>query len=320
MATADTLAESRVNDCCVAVVGMHRSGTSATAGLLVSLGLTGPNQDDLQPATGGNERGHWESKKMGILNSRLLHAVGGTWSGLPPVTLRWDDVRKHAERREGARRWFASTYAGQPMVIKDPRLCMTLPFWRDALPAPMAAVLVLRKPLSVARSLEARDGMRMTLGLAIWDRSMRSADLVLEGLPTLVVNYDDMMAEPAGTTEEFVRFLNQVDVDVAPGVAESAARQLDTGLHHQKAQDDEYRDLGRVQTDVFEALLERKGFHDSWRPVASLPPAPLWVEDTLDLQRNLTRTARTLRKVQSTMPNRVRARLSRRSKVGSATS
>jgi hypothetical protein len=320
MATADTLAESRVDNCCVAVVGMHRSGTSATAGLLVSLGLTGPTPEDLQPATGGNERGHWESKTMGVLNSRLLHAVGGTWSGLPPVTLRWDAVRKHAERREGARRWFASTYAGRPMVIKDPRLCMTLPFWRDALPTPMAAVLVLRKPLSVARSLEARDGMQMTLGLAIWDRSMRSADLVLEGLPTLVVNYDDMMADPGGTTEEFVRFLKGVDVAVAPGVGEAAARQLDTGLRHQKAEDDEYRDFADVQTDMFETLLERKGIHDAWKPVSSFSPPPLWVEDTLDLQRHLTKTARQLRKLRGTMPNRIMARFSRGSKVGTSAS
>ena len=168
------------------------------------------------------------------------------------------------------------------MMIKDPRLCMTLPFWRDAVPAPMAAVLVLRKPLSVARSLEARDGMQMTLGLAIWDRSMRSADLVLEGLPTLVVNYDDMMADPSGATEEFVRFLERVDVEVAPGLGDAAARQLDTGLHHQKAEDDEYRDFAGVQTDMFAALLERKGIHDAWKPVSSFAPPPLWVEDTLE--------------------------------------
>jgi hypothetical protein len=320
MATSGAPAASQVNDRCVAVVGMHRSGTSATAGLLVSLGLTGPKPDDLQPATAGNERGHFESKQMGVINSRLLRGVGGTWTALPPVTLRWDGIPKHAQRLEGARQWFATTYDGRPMVIKDPRLCMTLPFWRDALPAPMAAVLVLRKPLSVARSLEARDDMQMTLGLAIWDRSMRSADLVLEGLPTLVVNYDDMMADPGGTTEEFVRFLERVDVDVAPDVAAAAARQLDTGLRHQKAEDDEYRDFAGVQTGMFEALLERKGIHDAWKPVSSFSPPPLWVADTLDLQRKFTKTARQLRKLRGTMPNRIMARLSPRSVAGTSSS
>ena len=213
--------------------------------------------------------------------------------------------------RRLALRWFASTYAGKPMVMKDPRLCMTLPFWRDILPMPMAAVFIVRNPLSVARSLEARDGMRMTLGLAIWDRSIRSAALVLEGLPTLVVDYDDMMGDPTGTTEEIVRFLEKVDVDVAPSLREAAARQLDSSLHHQKDEDDEYRDFAYVQRQMYDTLLDQRGFHDAWKPPSTFLPAPLWVEDTLVMRRDLNITARRLRKLRSTWPNRIATRLQR---------
>ena len=115
MASTGGLAASPAKNRCVAVVGMHRSGTSATAGLLVSLGLTGPKPDDLQPATGGNERGHFESKQMGVLNSRLLHAVGGTWTASAPGDPSWDGIRKHARATRMARS------AGSPRLTPDGR-------------------------------------------------------------------------------------------------------------------------------------------------------------------------------------------------------
>ncbi len=202
----------RVNNWCVAVVGMHRSGTSATAGLLVNLGLTGPRPDDIYPPSSSNERGHWESVSMVRCNERLLHAVNCPRYAPPPVTLRWDCVAGYEEIRRTALDWFATNYAGGPMVVKDPRLCLTLPFWRDVLPTPMAAVFVLRDPLSVVRSMQARDNFPATLALAIWDRYVRSASLVLEGIPTLVIEYDAMMSDPSAATEEISRFLRNVGV------------------------------------------------------------------------------------------------------------
>lgn len=129
---------------CVAVIGMGRSGTSATAGLLVSLGLTGPSGDDLLPATSSNERGHWESIAVIACNSRLLRAVGATTTGPPPVTLEWDDVPDHAARLAEAEEWYRDTYTGAPIVVKDPRMCLTLSFWRKALPQPLAALCFAR--------------------------------------------------------------------------------------------------------------------------------------------------------------------------------
>ncbi len=42
----------------ILVLGMHRSGTSAAAGLFVKLG--GAQPKTLMPAEGGNERGYFE--------------------------------------------------------------------------------------------------------------------------------------------------------------------------------------------------------------------------------------------------------------------
>jgi hypothetical protein len=274
----------RVDNWCVAVVGMHRSGTSATAGLLANLGLTGPRPDDVYPTSSSNERGHWESVSMVRIDELLLRAVDSGRYAPPPVTLEWKGVTGHEEIRAAALRWFTTNYVGGPMVVKDPRFCLTLPFWREVLPAPMAAVFVLREPLSVVRSMQARDDFPVTFGLALWDRYVRSASLVLEGLPTLVVEYDSMMAERAAATEEIRRFLEHVGVRIEPAASDAAARFLDSGLHHQHAEFDEYEGISLSQRQVFDVISDLRGEHESWTPPV-LAPEPSWVDDVLTLRR-----------------------------------
>jgi hypothetical protein len=300
----------RVDDWCVAVVGMHRSGTSATAGLLVNLGLTGPRPDDLIPASSSNERGHWESKGMHRCNEGLLRAVRCARYAPPPVTLRWDGVPGYEEIRSAALRWFATTYAGGPMVAKDPRLCLTLPFWRDVLPAPIAAVFVLRDPMSVVRSLQARDEFPVTLALSIWDRYVRSASLVLEGLPTFVVEYDSMMADPSGATEQISRFLRHVGVPLEPASSGAAVSFLDSGLRHQRAELDQYEGIALSQRQVFDELSDMRGAHESWTPPL-LPESPFWVDEVLGMRRDFTNRGREMRSLQTSPTHRAGAAVKR---------
>jgi hypothetical protein len=304
----------RVDNWCVAVVGMHRSGTSATTGLLATLGLTGPRPDDVFPTDQTNERGHWESVSVYECNERLLRATGSSRYVPPPITLQWDDVAGYDEIRRAALDWFATNYVGRPMVVKDPRFCLTLPFWREVLPAPMAAVFVLRNPLSVVRSMQARDDFPVTFSLAIWDRYVRSASRVLEGVPTLVVEYDAMMADGTAATEEIGRFLRQVGVPIESARSDAAARFLDAGLHHQHAEHDEYEDIALSQRQMFEVISDLRGAHQSWTP-PPLPQEPFWVDDVLTLRRHSLHENRRLRselkKLRSTRIRRTSAALKR---------
>src|SRR5580700_7972119 len=63
------------------VLGMHRSGTSALAGMLHHLGVALGNR--LMPATSDNPRGYWEHAEIVAANERLLASLG--WG--------WDDIR-----------------------------------------------------------------------------------------------------------------------------------------------------------------------------------------------------------------------------------
>src|SRR5690349_10750018 len=59
------------------VLGMHRSGTSATAGLLVRMGAQSPAS--LMRPNADNPRGFWESEAFWGFHERLLHAAGDRW-------------------------------------------------------------------------------------------------------------------------------------------------------------------------------------------------------------------------------------------------
>jgi hypothetical protein len=167
--------------------------------------------------------------------------------------------------------------------MKDPRMCLTMPFWRAVLPASMCAVFVLRDPLEVARSLEARDKIPILLGLAMWDRYIRSASSGLAGLPTLVVTYDSMIGDPAKSSREVGTFLEDMGVRLEHGTSDEAAQRLDPTLRHQVKGSDEYHELVQAQREVLSLLSERAGQHAMWDPPA-LPPPPAWVGDVLRLR------------------------------------
>ena len=311
MASRGARGNSRVDNRCVVVVGMHRSGTSATAGLLVRLGLTGPREDDLIPATRSNECGHWESWEVMRCNARLLQAIGGIALAPPAVTVSWESAPNYARTRDEALRWFATAHTGAPMMMKDPRFCSTLPFWRDVLPVPIAAVFVLRNPLNVARSLQARDSVPVTCGLAAWDRSMRSAVQVLEDCPPSFSTTTTWLPIPRRRRKKSSGFSKNVGVDVAPDVAEASGPHLDASLKHQKSEDDEFQDLARVQAQIFEALRERRGYHEAWRQPPAFPPEPLWVEDALALRIEWRLRDNELKLLRRSRVNRIRVKLAR---------
>ena len=167
----------------VAVLGMHRAGTSAVVGLLNRMGLwTGPE----------------ESSDVVILDDALLAALGASWSEADDLDLGRlsEPARSAFEAR--ARELIRSFDVQGSWVFTDPRLCLLFPFWRRLLERPVC-VLVHRDPLPVARSLQDRDGLPIPLGIALWELHARAALAGSLGLPRVLVSYHDLIAAPLPT-------------------------------------------------------------------------------------------------------------------------
>ena len=165
----------------VAVLGMHRSGTSALAGSLEQRGLFLGTVSTQNPH---NPKGNRESSELRRLNEDVLRASGGAWSAPPP------EVMWSPEHRERARRALAK-HAGQPVWgFKDPRTLLTLEGWLALVPD-LELVGVFRHPLRVARSLERRDGMDRAAAVALWTAYNRRLLDCLERRPFPLLCFDD---------------------------------------------------------------------------------------------------------------------------------
>lgn len=266
----------------VLVVGMHRSGTSATTGVLSSLGLGTPPASDLMARQPGNPN-HFESRAMTDVDDRLLEALGGSWSAPPPLPTGWEHTGAALGLRDDAVRAVRSAYpTGGARAWKDPRSVLVLPFWRELLAGPWRIVLVWRSPLAVARSLARRDGLTISHGLALWHWYNRAALAAAQGDAVHVVSYEDLVRHPADHVGQLARWLTEGGV-VAPAGAwdeTAAVAAVGAGFEH------EHSEEGPTDDEVaMSALLGRlAGSHPSFT-AADVPPLPPWVADYLEEQR-----------------------------------
>jgi len=264
---------------------MHRSGTSAVTGMLARLGLRGPSDDDLIPATSSNERGHFESKILTRVDNQLLHILGATWSAPPTVEPGWERRREVVAVQGSAREAFHSTFPTRPVAWKDPRNCIVLPFWRSVLVPPIAAVFVYRDGLEVAHSLRRRDHLTLTHGLALWERYLRSACAALDGVPTYVADYGRLLDDPESSCQHLVSFLSDVGIDVEMANVQRAVDSLDAGLRHTGASPDEPAGITTAGRDLLALLHPLNGPHHPWHS-PDLGTEPSWVDDFLSLRRD----------------------------------
>jgi hypothetical protein len=278
----------RVFDAGVFVIGMHRSGTSATARLVNLLGVSIGDHADLKPPSPANPTGYWEAESLTAFNDRLLRHLGGSWAAPPPLTPRWESDPRLARHRQWARRTFYSVYRSRQCVWKDPRTSVTLPFWLEALGVRPVVVLTHRQPLEVARSLPRRYNVGKRLALAIWERYAREALAAVRGLPVMVLPYGELVLDPVGWRERLRTFLERHTISCAGAAGRSrAAAFIDPGLRRHAVSADAMvvdPDVTPEQRELFYLLESRVGGHDSFEDVV-LPPEPDPVEGLLAARR-----------------------------------
>jgi hypothetical protein len=193
------------------VVGMHRSGTSAVTGALGRLGFAVPAEGDRYEPSDDNPD-HFESQAIGLHDAALLERLGTTWDRPPETEWQSDDrtLRQLDELGDPAVPANEAFPKPGPLVWKDPRSCLLLPYWLAHLPKPVAAVFIWRSPLSVASSLHTRDGLHRADGLALWERYNRSGLAGLAGLDTFVTRYESIVEDPVGRLGDLVSWLGDL--------------------------------------------------------------------------------------------------------------
>lgn len=215
------------------VLGMHRAGTSATTRALTALGIE-LGENLMPPASGNNAKGFFEDLTIVAINDQLLAQLGSTWQHfLGEQDIAWQALFD-SELGEQACNYLSQALSlHRCFAIKDPRLCRLLPFWQQvfaALKLTPDYVLAVRDPLSVAASLEARDGLDGHISQLLWLEHYSLALKALEGQRSLCISYDQLLDHPDAALARLSGFL-QRPLQAEP-LAHYKAEFLDQALRH----------------------------------------------------------------------------------------
>jgi hypothetical protein len=238
----------------IVILGMHRSGTSATTR---ALGLLGGS---LGPSESLGK--FWENQRMRRLNERLLEEFGGGWECPPVLPEGWLDAPAvRAEVAEG--RAALAGFGRAPVIVwKDPRTCTTLPFWLPLFDEPPVLVVVYRHPVEVAGSLRTRNQLGPAHSFAVWERFNRDALVNAVGHPTAVVRYVDLVEAPSGTMRRLVDALAGWGVEL-PNDPETTDMELAPGRRHHQSD----------AVDVFDDPISTPSQRELFGLLGELPPA-----------------------------------------------
>lgn len=262
----------------VLVLGMHRGGTSALAGVLHRLGFDlGPSL--MEAAEGVNDKGFFEHVDAFRIHERLFAALGRSrfdprempagWREHPAFRVAVDEVRALIERDFASARFWS---------VKDPRLCRLAPVWITALGAFGVApkiVLIARHPLEVARSLQAQ---RWVVSAArshlCWLQHMLEAERATRGLPRSLVTYGALLADWRAERERIARELALE----WPDESSSRGEEIDAFLDARERRFDEANlvagnqgpEVPRLALDLFDACRAADAQADPWRRIADI--------------------------------------------------
>lgn len=219
----------------VAVIGMHRSGTSCLAGCLEELGLS---LGEVVTSAPHNKKGNRENPRFWPVHDGVLNRVGASWDNPPSEPVVWT-----ADEKAQLKAVLADYDAlPKPWGFKDPRATLLLDGWFEVVPD-LRLIGSIRHPVAVAGSLSARNGFEQERSRAIWSGYNRALLRWHDQLGFAVLNYDAPDYEAQVRTEARALGLN----------ADAAMTFREAGLNHQgQAEADVPADVA----DLWQRLLD----------------------------------------------------------------
>lgn len=233
----------------ILILGMHRSGTSALAGALSALGATVPKKT-LMGADQTSPSGYFESFAIAVAHDELLASAGSHWHDWRELDPHWCGLDAATYHREKIKSIVVEEFDDEPLIlVKDPRICRFVPFTLSIfaeLNISPVAILPVRNPLEVARSLLRRNGFGLAKSSLLWLRHVLDAEFFSRHMPRCFLLYEDLLrdwrhcidraAERTGLTWSVTGDRSDVAID----------RFLATDLRHERASSGELNDNSEV--------------------------------------------------------------------------
>jgi len=198
----------------IAMLGMHRSGTSLITRGINTLGIQiGENFIDKGH---DNPTGFWEDKSLHVLSEQVLKFFALKWNSTRFITPGQWRKKIHQKPlsclREEAIAYFRIHFTPHRLSgFKNPLTIQLLPFWRlvfDSLEMQDDYIVIIRNPQSVAASLQKRNAMQEQTVHLLWLSYMVNLPYI-QGKKFVVVDYDLFMADPG---RQLRRIAQQLDI------------------------------------------------------------------------------------------------------------
>src|ERR1700689_3396410 len=246
----------------IVVLGMHRSGTSALAGVLCGLGAAAPKKTLMGPHP-CNQKGLFEALGLAQAHDEFLAAAGSSWHDWRKFDLQWARSEAAAQYSAKIRTVLTEEFGDEPMIVlKDPRICRFVPYTLSLLAdlnVTPVAVLPVRNPLEVALSLQRRDNFAVPKSMMLWLRHVLDAEYFSRSLPRYFLPYEGLLQNWRHHVD---RLAEQTDI-AWPDHSDRSAAEIDQfltmELYHERATWDEtedHRDVLELARDTYRILMD----------------------------------------------------------------
>jgi hypothetical protein len=217
----------------IAVLGMHRSGTSVITRGLKVLGIELGDRL-MPPFEGNNAKGFWEDLDINQLNLEMLHVLKSDWHFLASIGPSEVEVLCKSGFLQRAIELLREKTSGAGIFgFKDPRVAKLLPFWKEVFahgPWKVSYVLVIRHPLSVCHSLAKRDRLEFEKSYLLWLEHVIGSLSGTEGENRVFVDYDHFMQMPEA---DLAKIAKELQLSIDPHELQTFQREfLDHQLQH----------------------------------------------------------------------------------------
>ncbi len=273
------------------IVGMHRSGTSATTGALECLGVQ-LGKKLYSGHSGINPKGYFEHSDIADTNEDVLLNMGSSWDDILPKEEGWWKKPELDPYAEKIRQFLRRDFSDSPLwAIKDPRVCRMLGWWLEIFSGEGISprfIFVVRSPEEVYRSLERRDGFSREKSFMLWLLHYLEAERESRGHPRAFTLFERFLEDPAG---ELIRMERKLDLNYPVPVSDAGeclASFLSKDLRNHKADGERKPDTQteRLANAVEERLRqaaqsdEEPSMDDLWQRLEEIQAgySPLLVE------------------------------------------
>ncbi|MGB8196027.1 MAG: hypothetical protein WCF25_03365 [Acidimicrobiales bacterium] len=270
------------------VLGMHRSGTSALAGALEAMGLSVGPAFDVMPADDANPEGYYELLSIVKADDDLLAHFGGRWDSPPDFARDWHDDEVAKDFVVTMREHLGGLFSDDHYLLKDPRMSLLLPVWRQVTEDRGCAIVIVRDPVEVATSLHRRNDLQMLTGLALWAAYNRAMLRDLRGARVHVCTYGDLVEKPVEVLTDIaasLRAWGEVpdDLDLTRALDSIRPDLRRSSIIDAEESPIEIRELMKLASD-------QRGRHDEFDMATELEPG-WWEVALLEERRTLLQWA-----------------------------